>query len=149
MPDTPPAPVFDVLTEAAIIHQLATSALESCLPDGLIAAHFAVLNHLTRIGDGQTPLDIARALQVPKTSFSNTLAGLEKRGLVEARPNPKDRRSKTIWITPQGAQVREQAIADLAPALQKLAEDLPPGSFDALLPVLRALRAKMDAMRDP
>ncbi|KIC08992.1 hypothetical protein RA19_16975 [Leisingera sp. ANG-M1] len=149
MPDTPPAPVFEVLTEVAIISQLANAALESCLPQGLIAAHFAVLSHLVRTGDGQTPADIARALQVPKTSFSNTLAGLQKHGLAEARPNPRDGRSKTIWITGQGRKLREDTVAALAPALQELAGRTGPGTFHALLPSLRSLRAEMDAMRNP
>jgi hypothetical protein len=36
--------------------------------------HFSVLNHLMRVEDGRTPLELARAFQVPKTTLS-TLAG--------------------------------------------------------------------------
>ncbi|MCF6432437.1 MarR family transcriptional regulator [Leisingera sp. MMG026] len=147
-PDVPPPPVFEVLTEVGIINQLATAALEACLPDDLIAPHFAVLNHLIRIGDGQTPIEMARALQVPKTSFSNTLAGLEKRGLVEAHPNPKDRRSKTIWITTQGRRIREEIVSALGPVFRDLAQRAAPGTFHSLLPQLRELRGKMDALRE-
>ncbi len=147
-PDEPEPPVFEVLTEVGIINQLATAALEACLPDGLIAPHFAVLNHLIRIGDGQTPLEMARALQVPKTSFSNTLAGLEKRGLIEARPNQKDRRSKTIWVTAHGRRTREETVSALDPVFRDLMQRAAPGTFHSLLPQLRELREKMDAKRD-
>ncbi|HSF94485.1 MAG TPA: MarR family transcriptional regulator [Thermohalobaculum sp.] len=148
MPDEPKIPAFAVMTEVGIINQIATAFLEACLPGGLIAPHFHVLNHLIRVGDGHTPLRIARALQVPKTSFSNTLAGLERRGLVEALANPKDRRSKQIWITASGRRLHADTVLALAPVFRRLDERIAPGTLGALLPHLRELRAVMDAMRD-
>lgn len=146
--DQRPPPLFELLTEVSIINQLATSALEACLPAGLIAAHFAVMNHLIRVGDGRTPVDIARALQVPKTSFSNTLAGLSKRGLIDVRPNPEDQRSKTLWITDAGRRVHRETIAGLAQSYGPLFQHLDQAEIAALLPGLRAVRSAMDALRD-
>ena len=79
-PQANPLPLFDLFNEIGIIHQLTTARLEAVLPDGLIAPHFAVLNHLARVGDGATPQRMARAFQVPKTSLTHTLKGLEARG---------------------------------------------------------------------
>ena len=148
MPEEPSDPTFAVFTEVGIINQLTTAVLEAHLPEGLIASHFAVLNHLIRIGDGQTPQKIAQALQVPKTSFTHTLAGLEIRGLVKASPNPKDRRSKQIWIAPEGRRVVENTVSALGPLFQRLSARTQPGTFEALLPHLRDLRIVMDALRD-
>lgn len=148
MADEPKDLAFEVFTEVGIIHQIATAFLEAHLPDGLIAPHFATLNHLIRVGDGRTPLEIARALQVPKASFTHTLAGLEQRGLVEARPHPKDGRSKQIWITATGRRLRDDAAAALATIFQRLAERSPPDAMATLLPPLRTLRIAIDALRD-
>jgi DNA-binding MarR family transcriptional regulator len=121
---------------------------EARLPDGVLVSHFAVLNHLVRVRDGGTPLDLARAFQVPKTTLSHTLGLLEKRGWIEMRPNPADKRSKQVWLTEAGRAFRDQAIESLAPDLAALAPAFPPGWVADLLPRLEALRAHLDAMRD-
>lgn len=139
---------FGMFNEVGIIEQLSRAQLEARLPDGLIAPHFGVLNHLIRVEDGRTPLDIARAFQTPKTSMTHTLAGLEKHGLVEMRPNPDDGRSKRVWLTDKGRKVREDAIRSMAPDFGWLAEVFPPEKVQVVLPLLTELRKIMDAARD-
>lgn len=73
--------------------------MEARLPEGLISPHFTVLNHLIRVSDGPTPIMLARAFQVPTTTMTHTVSRLVKHRLVEMRPNPKDGRSKRVWIT--------------------------------------------------
>lgn len=139
---------FGVLNEIGIIEQLSRTLLEARLPDGLIAPHFTVLNHLIRVRDGRTPLELARAFQVPKTSMSHTLAGLERHGLIEMRPNPEDKRSKQVWLTDQGRAVREGTIAGLSVDLADMAEILPPQDVATIMPVLTRLRIWLDRRRD-
>ncbi|MEP2532250.1 MarR family transcriptional regulator [Shimia sp.] len=141
-------PYFSFLTEIGIIAQLSRTMLEKRLPDGVSAPMFGVLNHLARLGGGQTPLQIARAFQVAKSSMTNTLAGLERRGLIEMRPNPKDGRSKGVWLTDKGATLREAAIQQVAPDLKGLAEAFPAGYVDEITPRLSEIRAWLDAARD-
>lgn len=111
-------------------------------------AHFVVVNHLIRAGDGSTPMRIASALQVPKTSLTHTLAGLEKHGLIEMRANPEDGRSKLVWVTAKGRAMRETAISDMAPDIAHLAQTIGPDKIAQLLPVLAEIRAALDAARD-
>lgn len=146
---TPPAipALFMLLNEVGIVNQLATTLLESHLPKGLLVSHFSVVNHLIRVRDGATPLALARAFQVPKTSMTHTLSGLVKHGLVEMRPNPEDARSKQVWLTPQGRAFQQQAIAALGPDMVKMAEALP-GLAPSLLPGMTELRKYLDAARD-
>ena len=47
--------------------------------------------------------------------MTHTLAGLEKRGLVEMRPNPEDGRSKRVWLTPAGRTFRDRTIRQMGP----------------------------------
>jgi len=84
--------------------------LQNHLPSGFLVSHFAVLNHLVRVQDSRTPLELAQIFQVAKTTMSHTLSGLENAGLVEMRANEQDARSKKVWITKKGQQFRENAI---------------------------------------
>ena len=148
MPDTATADYFKLFNEIGIIEQLSRAFLEAQLPDGLIAPHFTVLNHLIRVQDGQTPLVLARAFQVPKTSMTHTLAGLEKHGLVKMKPNPADARSKQVWLEEKGRAVRDAVIAGMAPEFADLAGVVSPDELATLLPLLEKLRKHLDAARD-
>jgi len=148
MVEDPAALHFELFNEIGIIEQLSRTLLEARLPDGLIAPHFTVLNHLTRVGDGRAPMDMARAFQVPKTSMTHTLKVLERHGLIEMRPNPEDGRSKHVWLTDAGRQVRADTIRALGPDLATLAEVFSEDEIKAALPFLKALRAHMDQARD-
>ena len=114
----------------------------------MLVSHFCVLNHLERVGGGPTPLHLARASQVPKTTMTHTLAGLEAMGLVETRPNPLDGRSKRVWITPRSREMRAGAVAALGPDAARLRGRLPTARIAALLPALVELRRVLDEDRD-
>jgi DNA-binding MarR family transcriptional regulator len=147
MPDDDTALWFRVLNEVGIIDQLATALFETRLPAPFLVSHFSVLNYLVRVADGRTPLELARAFQVPKTTMTHTLAGLERRRLVEMHPNPEDGRSKRVWLTEAGRQFREDAIASLAPDVARLGTRIDRGRLAALLPALEALRRVLDEDR--
>jgi DNA-binding MarR family transcriptional regulator len=142
------AVLFAFFNEVAIIGQLSGSLFERRLPDGFLVSHFAVLNHLARRGDGRTPLDLARAFQVPKTTMTHTLAGLERAGLIAVAPNPKDGRSKCVALTDAGRAFRDAAIARLGPDLDAIARAIAPGRVAAVLPLLAEMRDWLDRERD-
>lgn len=142
------ARLFTALNEIGIIAQLSRALLEAQLPKGLIAPHFAVLNHLIRVRDGSTPVELARAFQVPKTSMTHTLAGLEKHGLVEMRPNPNDRRSKCVWLTDPGRALRDRTIAAMDGDLVHMANGFGADRVLDILPTLTGLREFLDDYRN-
>ena len=105
MPEDKGTPYFRLFNEIGILAQLSRAVFEARLPGGMLVSHFAVLNHLIRVEDGRTPRELARAFQVPKTTMTHTLAGLESAGYVRMKPNAEDGRSKRVWITPAGGRV--------------------------------------------
>ncbi len=147
MPDRSLPLYFRLFNEIGILEQLSRTMFEARLPDGVLASHFAVLNHLMRVEDGRTPLDLARAFQMPKTTVTHVLGHLERRGWIEMRSNPEDRRSKRVWITPGGRAFRDEAIAALTPDLAAIAEAFPEDRVAGLVEGLEALRIWMDARR--
>ncbi|MGA9253993.1 MAG: MarR family transcriptional regulator [Roseobacter sp.] len=145
MPDHKHAALFELFNEIGIIEQLSRASLEARLPQGLIAPHFVVLNHLVRLGDGRAPIDMARAFQVPKTTLTHTLKGLEGHGLIEMRPNPDDGRSKLVYLTDAGRALRHETIAALGPDFDRIAEGLDVAKLAHVVPALRELRIFLDA----
>ena len=139
---------FGFFNEVGIINQLSRAVFEGRLPPGVTVPHFTVLNHLIRVRDGQTPMALATAFQVPKTTMSHTLAGLVSRELVEMRPNPRDGRSKRVWLTEEGRAFRERAILSLAPDMLALSQVVEPERVAALMPALERIRKAMDAERE-
>ncbi len=152
MPETGPGPnpavFFEVFKEIGIIEQLSRAILEARLPHGLIAPHFSVLNHLVVRGDGRQPIEMARAFQVPKTSMTHTLKGLQAHGLIDMRPNPEDGRSKCVWLTEAGRALRNETIASLGPDFARLAAGFDMDRLVSIQPVLTDLRIFLDAQRD-
>ena len=139
--------LFQFFNEVGIINQLSNAIFQARLPDGLHVSHFSVLNHLVRLGDGKTPLAVANAFQVPKTTMTHTLAVLEKRGLIRMAPHATDGRSKVVFLTDAGRQMQEDAIAGMADPLQQMADDLGPDEITGLLPGLEKIRKYLDENR--
>lgn len=148
MPETKIPALFELFNEVGIIAQLSRASFEARLPKGILLTHFSVLNHLVRVGDGPTPLHLASAFQVPKTSMTHTLGGLDKAGFIELRPHEKDGRSKRVFITEKGKAFRDEAIGLLAPDLAAMAADLDMEALASVIPQLRALREYLDKARD-
>lgn len=141
-------PTFQLLNEIAIIEQLARNTLERALPDRLRKPHFAVLNHLVRLGDDKSPGTLSRAFQTPKAAMTNTLHRLESRGLIRVEADPKDGRGKRVFLTDAGRALRERAIAALGPQMAAIGQVLSDAEVAEILPYLRRLRAHLDAARD-
>ena len=140
-------PIFALLNEIGIIEQLARNRFERLQPDGLRLPHFAVLNHLVRLGDGRGPAQIARAFQLTKATMTNTLQRLEARGLVRIEADAADGRAKRVFLTQTGRIRRDAAVAGAAMDLAPLAAAMGT-TTEALLPGLRALRSGLDRARD-
>ena len=144
----PEAAFFAFFTEVGILAQLSRALFEARLPPGFAVPQFSVLNHLVRVRDGRTPLELARAFQVPKTSMTHSLAVLQRARLIEVRPNPKDGRSKCVFLTDAGRAFRAEALTRVMPDMAAVAAAFPAERVSALIPALTELRQTMDAMRD-
>jgi DNA-binding MarR family transcriptional regulator len=130
-----------------IIAQLSRAAFEARLPEGVLLPHFTILNHLVRVRDGRTPLELAQAFQIPKTTASHMVGVVARRGWVELRANPEDGRSKRIWLTEAGRAFRDEAIAATGPDIMAIDAVLATPEREDLLRHLRTLRRFLDDQR--
>ena len=140
--------ILGVFTEIGILEQLGRAFLEARL-DGVGAAVWGLMSHLSKRRDGRTPLELARAFQVPKTTMSHTVAVALKRGWVETAPNPRDARSKIVRPTDAGLAWFSTVAGRIGPDLAARLSDVPTDDLAVLRARLAALRAVVDARRDP
>lgn len=141
--------LFRFFLEIGIIHQLASTAFQRVLPHGLTGAQFTVLNHCVRVGDGETPAQLAGILQVTRGTLSSTLARLERKRFIRMVPDALDGRSKRVMLTAAGRKAREEAIKAAMPLLAKVKTALPRRDAERYLPMLEALRGWLDRNREP
>lgn len=146
--DGPTRLYFEFFNEVGIIEQLSRTLFEAKLPSGFLISHFSVLNHLARLGDGQTPLSMANAFQIPKTTLAHTLMGLEKHMLIEMRPNPKDGRSKLVFLTQKGDNFRLKAIGSLQEEFTQFAKVFKLGDITNMTQELSKVRQYLDELRN-
>ena len=135
--DHPDVQVFDEIEQ---IEFLVRNAIRRILPVGLNYPQYEVLNLLFRRGDDLTPGEIARALQLTKSSLTHTLQRLTARKLVRVETSASDGRQKRILLTPDGRQAYGQTMAAIRPKLEGLRDGFTQKEFREALPFLKALR---------
>lgn len=88
---------------------------------------------------GQRPSDLAARLRVSKQALNHLLGQLEHLGYLERQPDPDDKRSKRIALTPRGIRagiVIRQAVSEMENAWT---ERLGPKRFAQLRALLQEL----------
>jgi len=133
-----------LLSEIAIVEQMAQGHLKQALPKGMEVSHFAVLNHFSGTSGEKTPGQLARTFHVTKGAMTNTLRRLEKAGYVKIRPDQRDARSKKVSLSASGQEARNQAVAMIAPVFDNVSSHLGPDKIKAMLPLMRELRELMN-----
>lgn len=139
--------LFGVFNEIGIINQLASTLLAKCLPDGVHPSHFSIVNHLVRMGDGKTPISIAGAMQVTKTTMTHSLKVLIERGFIRVEPNPEDARGKLVFLTEAGRAFRNESIQNVGTRFGALFSEEQSAEMLDLVPSLAKLRKFLDENR--
>jgi len=95
--------------------------------------------------EGITVSELAELARVRKQTMAQAVDQLERMGYVERRPNPRDRRSRLVFLTERGASVKPVTHATAARVEERWAELTSPEELDALraslLHLLTELRA--------
>ncbi|MFI0353670.1 MarR family winged helix-turn-helix transcriptional regulator [Actinomadura sp. 9N407] len=129
------------VTSVMRAQQLLLGMVEAALkPYGLTFAAYEALRLLAFARTGTLPMGkVGTRLMVHPASVTNVIGRLERRGLVERRPSPDDRRVVLAAITPAGRELAEEATAALHDAEFGLA-DLTPEQAGAITGALRPVR---------
>ena len=86
------------------------AALQDDMRDlGLAPAQFMVLAEMLE-GDGLTQRELVDRLQVEQATMANTLARMERDGLIRREASAEDRRARQVFVTERGREVRDAAF---------------------------------------
>jgi len=95
-------------------------------------------------------VDIAKRLRIEGPTMTRMLDTLEADGLVERLPDPADRRTKQLRLTPEGEKVLEEIFAIADESRNRLLEGVAPEAMDELNTFLVMLTDRLDAgLPDP
>ncbi|MEM1433456.1 MAG: MarR family transcriptional regulator [Pseudomonadota bacterium] len=136
--------VFAILSEVHIVHQMSTGDFNKAQNNELHMSHFSLLNRLVRNGDAQTPQRLAQQMNQTRATMTNSLARLSDRGYIDVIENPRDRRSKLVFLTPAGRKARDTAIGRIAPTMQRYIEGMSSEDLADLYRLLRKMHGAMD-----
>jgi len=82
--------------------------------------------------EGITVSELAELARVRKQTMAQAVDQLERMGYVERRPNPRDRRSRLVFLTERGAAVKPVTHATAARVEERWAELTSPEDVEAL-----------------
>jgi len=139
--------VFRYFNEIGIINQLSSAMLARALPDDVHPSHFAIINHLYRMGDGRTPHRIAEAMQITRATMTHSIRVLENRGLITVKPNPEDARGKLVYLTRHGRAFRDSAVQGVTAMFANVLDDTQIGVMSDGLVGLEQIRSHLDSHR--
>lgn len=93
--------------------------------------------------EGITVSRLAELARVRKQSMAQAVDQLERTGYVERRPNPRDHRSRLVFLTDRGASVPPVTHAAAARVEKHWAQLTSPAEFEALRASLVRLLAEL------
>jgi DNA-binding MarR family transcriptional regulator len=123
---------------------LARALRERIAPYGVVPGQFAQLLALYE-SDGVTQAELCARVQIEQPTMANTLARMERDGLITRTPDPVDQRRSLVWLTPHARQLEPDLVAAAqavnAVATRGLADD----QITVFRAVLNAAIANLEA----
>lgn len=128
----------------AVVHGLRSrhhQALQEAEP-GLTPMDARVLHYFAR-HPGKTQTDLAAHSGRDKGQLARLVQGLRERGLVDGEPDPADRRSLRLTLTPSGREMHQRLHRRRQRVGQLALRGLAPDELDALAALLRRLQGNL------
>ncbi|GAA4418288.1 MarR family transcriptional regulator [Georgenia halophila] len=111
------------------------SATAALRPVDLSTRSYTLLELVIDSG-GTSQRELADALRLDPSQIVALVDGLEERGLAQRRPNPEDRRQKSVVATTEGRKVFRQARKLIDASLEEFLGDLDADERDTLRALL-------------
>jgi DNA-binding MarR family transcriptional regulator len=110
-----------------ILHSSTDQTISNALADmELTSAQGHIMGYLVHSPQPPCARDIEEAFQLSHPTVSGLLARLERKGFIELRPDPNDRRCKRIFILPKGQQLQATMHSAIQSIETRLVQDFSP-----------------------
>ena len=105
------------------------------------------INAMAFVGevDGLTPRDLGKALNITTGSVTAMVDRLESKGFMVRKPNPTDRRSVLLHLSPEGTEAMKWANDHFAAAAVALLKDSSDESLDDIAGFLEGIGQRLMA----
>ena len=113
---------------------------------GMTRAQWVMLFWLDR-QPGLSQKELAEILEVEPITVARLVDRLEARGMVERRPDPRDRRIWRLHLLPAAARVLEGIAAQREDMLRMVTRDLDPAATSVVVETLLQMKATLCAER--
>jgi DNA-binding MarR family transcriptional regulator len=115
---------------------------------GMTRAQWAILIHLER-GAGLSQKELAEILEVEPITVARLVDRLETRGMIERRPDPRDRRIWRLHLLPAAAPVLRDITRQRAEMARMVTGGIDPCMIEQLAGVLARMKIRLCAERRP
>jgi DNA-binding MarR family transcriptional regulator len=113
---------------------------QALAPLGIEPRQFGILRYVLS-AEGQSQQALGAAMHIPPSGMVALIDDLESRGLVERRPNPRDRRAHALHLTARGRRLYDKALEVAVAHEEHLCEPLSAAERDQLLALLQRVAA--------
>jgi DNA-binding MarR family transcriptional regulator len=110
-------------------------------PLGLDPRHVMLLRHVA-IAEGRSQQALGEVLQIPPSRMVALVDALEQRGLLRRRPDPGDRRVRTLHLTRDGRRLLDEVMEISLEHERQLCKGLQPAEREQLITLLSRLAAE-------
>jgi DNA-binding MarR family transcriptional regulator len=142
---TPPAAQLRVPGAAFLLSQLGYHSSRlwqgRLAPLGLDPRHVMLLRHVA-IAGGRSQQALGEAVQIPPSRMVALVDALEQRGLLRRRPDPNDRRVRTLHLTRDGRRLLDKVMEISLEHERQLCKGLQPAEREQLITLLSRLAAE-------
>jgi DNA-binding MarR family transcriptional regulator len=115
--------------------------LQRMAPYGLRPVDFSVLTLIAH-NPGITSRQICAALDILPPNLVGMIKSLDKRGLIERRPHPTDRRAQGLHLSPSGRKLQKDAQATATKLERDVASRLSEQELDLLKDLLQRVYSR-------
>jgi MarR family transcriptional regulator, transcriptional regulator for hemolysin len=114
---------------------------------GTTRAQWIVLFRL-RQQEGLSQVDLADVLELQPISLVRLLDRLVEHGLLERRPDPKDRRANRLFLTPGGRQLVDDLDSLRDSIATDVLHDIAPKAIESSLETLRDIKERIKSFSE-
>lgn len=109
---------------------------------------WSILIHLYR-KDGRTQQDLARTAVKDKAAITRLINGLEKKNIVLRIPDRNDRRSKLVYLTNKGKEIKADLIAQVESMLREAEQGISYEEMERCRATLNKIFSNFDILNHP
>lgn len=127
-----------------VLHRWMDQTMNDTLAQmGLTAAQGHIMGFLSQQTEPPCSRDVARALELSHPTVSGLLARMERKGFVQLRQDPQDKRARRIYLLPRGESCIQCIMETIRRVEQRMVTDFTAEERDRFLEYLDRAIANM------